>query len=81
MDDHHSGEGSLGVGQIGRRVASRAESVSSDVDVSRGLSQQADQLVGASAGSVCSTSSPSIVIWMSSLTTKRPSSIMLKFRP
>ena len=34
----------------------------------------------ASAG-CCSTSSPSIMIWISSLTTNLPSSIMLKLRP
>ncbi len=35
----------------------------------------------ASAASCCSTSSPSIEIWISSLTTNLPSSIMLKLRP
>jgi hypothetical protein len=34
-----------------------------------------------SAASGCSTSSPSIEIWISSLTTNLPSSIMLKLRP
>lgn len=36
-------------------------------------------LAGASSG--CSTSSPSIEIWISSLTTNLPSSTMLKLRP
>jgi hypothetical protein len=37
--------------------------------------------VSASAASFCSTSSPSMVIWISSLTTSLPSSTMLKLRP
>ena len=37
--------------------------------------------VSAAAASFCSTSSPSIVIWISSLTTSLPSSIMLKLSP
>ena len=35
----------------------------------------------ADSGSFCSTSSPSMVIWISSLTTQRPSSSMLKVSP
>jgi hypothetical protein len=40
-----------------------------------------DQLVPAAAFSVCSTISPSIVIWISSLTTSLPSSTMLRLTP
>ena len=39
------------------------------------------QLLAVSAASFCSTSSPSIVIWISSLTTIRPSSTMLRLTP
>lgn len=39
------------------------------------------QPLAVSAGSCCSTSSPSIMIWISSLTTSRPSRTMLNFRP
>jgi hypothetical protein len=39
------------------------------------------QPLAVSAVSGCSTSSPSIMIWISSLTTIRPSRIMLKLRP
>jgi hypothetical protein len=39
------------------------------------------QLPAACAASFCSTSSPSIAIWISSPTTSRPSSTMLKDRP
>ncbi len=42
---------------------------------------QLAQLLGASAACFCSTSSPSMEIWISSLTTNRPSSIMLKLSP
>ena len=39
------------------------------------------QALAVSAASFCSTSSPSIMIWISSLTTNLPSSIMLKLKP
>ena len=45
------------------------------------LSPQRSQVLAVSAGSCCSTSSPSIVTWISSLTTNLPSSIMLKLSP
>ena len=41
----------------------------------------ARQVLADSASCFCSTSSPSIMIWISSLTTNLPSSIMLKFKP
>jgi hypothetical protein len=42
---------------------------------------QRGQLPAASAACRCSTSSPSIVIWISSLTTIRPSRMALKLSP
>jgi len=49
--------------------------------VADGAAGERCQVPVASAACGCSTSSPSIVIWISSLTTIRPSRMALKLRP
>jgi hypothetical protein len=61
--------GGIRPGRVSARRACRYESGGAGYPV----------LAGASSG--CSTSSPSIEIWISSLTTNLPSSTMLKLRP